>query len=36
VNFFKYPCIISDAALRATFDWEPRIDQAEAVRRTIS
>jgi UDP-glucose 4-epimerase len=36
VNFFKHACIISDTALRATFDWEPRIDQAEAVRRTIT
>jgi UDP-glucose 4-epimerase len=36
INFFKYPCIISDAALRATFDWEPQIDQAEAVRQTVS
>jgi UDP-glucose 4-epimerase len=36
VNFFKYPCIISDARLRETFDWEPRIDQAEAVRRTVN
>jgi len=35
VNFFKHPCIISDAALRTTFGWEPRIDQAEAVRRTV-
>ncbi|MBI5478082.1 MAG: NAD-dependent epimerase/dehydratase family protein [Deltaproteobacteria bacterium] len=36
VNFFKHPCIISDAALRAAFDWEPRIEQAEAVRRTVT
>jgi UDP-glucose 4-epimerase len=36
VNFFKHPCIISDAALRAAFDWEPRIGQAEAVRRTVT
>jgi UDP-glucose 4-epimerase len=36
VNFFKYPCVVSDAAFRAAFDWEPRIDQAEAVRRTVT
>ena len=36
VNFFKYPCIISDARLREAFDWEPRLDQAEAVRRTVA
>lgn len=34
VNFFKYPCVISDAALRATFGFEPRIDPVEAIRST--
>ena len=35
VNFLKYPCIISDEAMRETFDWEPRVDQREAVRSTV-
>ncbi|MBW2732793.1 MAG: NAD-dependent epimerase/dehydratase family protein [Deltaproteobacteria bacterium] len=35
VNFLKYPCIISDEAIRETFNWAPRVDQREAVRSTI-
>jgi UDP-glucose 4-epimerase len=36
VNYFKYPCVISDQALRGSFDWEPRVRQEEAIRRTVA
>lgn len=32
INFFKYPCIISDEAMRRSFDWQPRIGQTDAIR----
>lgn len=35
VNFFKYPCIISDSALRSTFGWKPEVDQSSALRATV-
>ena len=35
INFIKYPCVISDAALRRTFDWKPRIDDTTAIRSTV-
>jgi UDP-glucose 4-epimerase len=36
VNFFKYPCIISDAAFRRAFTWEPRIGPEAAVHSTVT
>ncbi|MCA9667876.1 MAG: NAD-dependent epimerase/dehydratase family protein [Myxococcales bacterium] len=35
VNFFKYPCVISDQKLRTTLSWEPAIGQTEAIRSTV-
>jgi UDP-glucose 4-epimerase len=35
INFFKYPCVIDDTALRRTFGWAPRIGELEAVRDTV-
>jgi UDP-glucose 4-epimerase len=32
VNFYKYPCVISDARLRRTFGWEPKIDIVQTLR----
>jgi len=34
VNFFKYPCVISDDRFRQTFDWEPRVSEIETIRTT--
>jgi UDP-glucose 4-epimerase len=34
VNFFKYPCVISDAKFRETFGWEPRVSEIETIRST--
>ena len=31
VNFFKFPCVISDAKIRAALDWTPRIPPEKAV-----
>ncbi|HEY3355219.1 MAG TPA: NAD-dependent epimerase/dehydratase family protein [Polyangia bacterium] len=36
VNFFKSPCVITDAAFRAAFDWAPRIGAVAAVRSTAA
>jgi UDP-glucose 4-epimerase len=36
INFFKYPCIISDEAFRAAFDWQPTVGQEEAIRKTVA
>ncbi len=35
VNFFKYPCIISDERFRKTFAWEPKWRLADALRDTV-
>jgi UDP-glucose 4-epimerase len=35
VNFFKYPCIISDTSFRKTFNWAPTVDARQAVWRTV-
>lgn len=35
VNFLKYPCVISDEAIRRTFGWSPQISQEEALRATV-
>jgi len=34
VNFIKHPCVVSDEALRRTFDWAPVIPDDEAIRST--
>lgn len=34
VNFYKYPCIIGDAAFRKAFDWRSKIDVRETLRTT--
>ena len=31
VNFFKYPCVISDEKIRKTLDWVPRVPPHKAV-----
>ena len=31
VNFFKYPCVISDEKIRRTLDWQPRVPPEKAV-----
>jgi UDP-glucose 4-epimerase len=36
VNFFKYPCIISDRTFRETFAWEPKLPLREALRTTVA
>ncbi len=35
VNFTKYPCIISDEALRSAFGWEPKVDIRETLLTTV-
>ena len=35
INFFQYPCIIDDGALRRTFSWTPRIGPVDAIRSTV-
>jgi UDP-glucose 4-epimerase len=35
VNFFKYPCVIADRAIRTTFGWEPRVDEVACIRSTV-
>jgi UDP-glucose 4-epimerase len=36
VNFFKYPCVISDRAFRGAFAWEPRISIRETLWSTVA
>ena len=36
VNFFKYPCIVSDAAFRQGFGWEPRVGAEAAIHSTVT
>ena len=36
VNYFKYPCVVSDQALRRDFEWAPQVGQEEAIRRTVA
>ncbi len=31
VNFFKYPCVVSDEKIRRTLDWQPRVPPEKAV-----
>lgn len=35
VNFFKYPCVISDARFRAELDWDPKVDIRETILSTV-
>ncbi len=35
VNFFKYPCVISDEKIRLTLDWAPSIEPEAALRDTV-
>jgi UDP-glucose 4-epimerase len=36
VNFFKYPCVITDASFRRDFDWRPEVDIRETIRSTVA
>lgn len=35
VNFITHPCVISDDALRRTFDWAPVVRDTDAIRSTV-
>ena len=35
INFFKYPCVISDARFRRAFDWQPWMGEVETIRSTV-
>lgn len=35
VNFFKYPCVITDRAFRQAFSWEPRVSLEETLWSTV-
>jgi UDP-glucose 4-epimerase len=35
VNFFMYPCVITDAQFRADFGWDPKIDIQQTIRTTV-
>ena len=35
LNFFKYPCVISDAAFRSTFAWSPRVGIEDTLWSTV-
>jgi UDP-glucose 4-epimerase len=36
IRFFKYPCVITDAAFRRDFGWEPRVDITETLRSAVA
>ena len=36
MDYFKYPCIISDAAFRKDFSWSPRIPLADSIWDTVA
>jgi UDP-glucose 4-epimerase len=36
INFFKYPCVITDRAFREAFGWAPVIPLDEALRSTVA
>jgi len=36
LNFYKYPCVISDEAFRRTFRWSPRVDLRTTLVSTVS
>lgn len=35
INFFRYPCIITDQAFREAFGWKPHVPLAEALGSTV-
>lgn len=35
VNFFKYPCIITDEAFRGAFGWRPQVNLQETIWSTV-
>ncbi len=35
INFFKFPCVISDVAFREAFSWRPRVTDREAIVSTV-
>jgi UDP-glucose 4-epimerase len=35
VNFFRYPCVITDRAFREDFGWEPRVSLADTIWSTV-
>lgn len=35
LNFFKYPCVISDRAFREAFEWAPKVSEEECIRATV-
>lgn len=36
VNFFKFPCVITDKAFRDSFGYQPRISIAESIESTVA
>lgn len=36
VNFFKYPCVITDRAFREDFGWEPRVSLSDTIWSTVA
>jgi len=36
VNFFRYPCVISDRHFRETFGWEPKVSLEDSVWTTVA
>ncbi len=36
LNFFKYPCVISDRAFRTAFEWTPRVSEEDCIREAVS
>ena len=36
VNFYKYPCVITDALFRKTFGWEPKVGVREAIESAVA
>jgi UDP-glucose 4-epimerase len=36
LNFYKYPCVITDAAFRKAFDWRARVDMRTTLVSTVA
>lgn len=36
VNFFKYPCVITDAAFRAAYGWRPEVSLEQTIWSTVA
>lgn len=36
VNFFKYPCVLTDKAFREAFGWAPKVDIRRTLESTVS